>query len=271
VNSDKSYKKSNFGAAFIFLSKDKRAALSSIYSFCRFADDAVDDYTQNAPELLQNLRDELDRIFNGVPQTELGRDLKSVISEFPIPKQYFADVIDGVSRDLKTPVRFGTFDDLKWYMKRVAGAVGLMCVEIFGYKNETSKIYAKELGYAVQLTNILRDIAEDAKLNRVYIPRQILERFGVCESDVLNLRNCAKLKALLSFMAELAENYYLNAKKILPREDLRSLMAARAMGNIYFRLLRKIKKSDYKITDTKIRVGAAEKFFIILKTLTEKI
>ena len=152
------YKKSNFGAAFFFLSKEQKEALGVIYAFCRLADDIVDDTPKTAPAQLADLTAELEQVFNGKPKTELGQDLQKVIKKFPIPKQYFYDLIEGVRSDLNNPVRYQTQEKLNWYMYRVASVVGLMCIEIFGYKNPVSKKYAETLGYAVQLTNILRDI-----------------------------------------------------------------------------------------------------------------
>ena len=193
------YKKSNFGAAFFFLSKEQKEALGIIYAFCRLADDIVDDTPQTAPAQLAELTAELEQVFNGAPKTELGKDLQKVIKKFPIPQQYFYDLIEGVKSDLNTPVRYQTQEQLNWYMYRVASVVGLMCIEIFGYKNPTSKKYAETLGYAVQLTNILRDIFEDAKINRIYLPSDDLQKFKVSSEDILNLQHTAEVKNLFDF------------------------------------------------------------------------
>ncbi len=261
-----SYKKSNFGAAFFFLSKEQKEALGVIYAFCRLADDIVDDTPNTAPQQLTALREELNLVFSGTPKTELGHDLKYVLSKFPIPKEYFFSLVEGVENDLKTPVRFKNFKDLTWYMYRVASIVGLMCIEIFGYTNPVSKEYAVTLGYAVQLTNILRDIAEDAQMNRIYLPLEDLQKFNVKEEDFLTFKQTSELKKLLVFEAEKAQTLYNEARKILPKEDFKTLLAARAMGAIYEEILLKIKQRGCLPVGKKVKLSKIRKIFILLKT-----
>ena len=264
-----SYKKSNFGVAFFFLSKEQKEALGIIYAFCRLADDIVDDTPQTAPAQLADLTVELDQVFGGVPKTELGKDLHSVIQKFPIPKKYFYDLIEGVKSDLNSPVRYQTQEQLNWYMYRVASVVGLMCIEIFGYKNPLSKKYAETLGYAVQLTNILRDIAEDAKINRLYLPLEDLRRFTVSEEDILSLRHTATVKKLLNFELEKAQKLYKEARQILPKEDFKTLLAARAMGAIYENILHKLKQQPCLPCEKKIKLSKLQKLLILFKTWRE--
>jgi phytoene synthase len=264
------YKKSNFGGAFFFLPEEKRAALSIIYDFCRTADDIADEGFADAKERLAALRDEVKNVFNRNPKTPLGNALIPVLEKYPIPEQYFADLLDGVERDLQTPVCFDTFEDLKWYMRRVAGVVGKMCVEIFGYTNPQAKEYADTLGYAVQLTNILRDIEQDAKINRIYIPKEDLETFGLTEEDLLAPKLSAKLKEVLLFELARAQNYYKEAKALLPKEDFKNLLAARAMGNIYYALFKKLQKTPCRFDAKKIKLNKLEKFFILFKTFLER-
>ncbi len=260
-----SYKKSNFGAAFFFLSKEQKEALGIVYAFCRLADDIVDETPQTAPAQLAALRKELEEVFGGKPQTELGKDLQKVIQKFPIPKNYFFDLLDGVESDLKTPVRCQTQEKLNWYMYRVASVVGLMCIEIFGYKNPMSKKYAETLGYAVQLTNILRDIYEDAQINRIYLPLEDLQKFKVSEEDILTSKHTAELKNLFDFEIDKAQKLYDKAREILPKEDFKTLLAARAMGAIYEKILSKLKQKSCLPCQKKIKLSKFEKFWILIK------
>ena len=261
-----SYKKSNFGAAFFFLSKEQKEALGIIYAFCRLADDIVDETPVTAPAQLVALRQELEQVFGGTPGTELGHDLKKVISEFPIPKNYFFDLLEGVESDLKTPVRCQTQERLNWYMYRVASVVGLMCIEIFGYRNHASKKYAVTLGYAVQLTNILRDIAEDAQINRIYLPLDDLQKFKVTEEDFLTLKHTENLKNLLVYEADKAQKLYDKARELLPKEDFKTLLAARAMGAIYEEILFKLKQKSCLPCEKKIKLSKWAKIRILFKT-----
>jgi phytoene synthase len=267
---NQSYKKSNFGSAFFFLSEAQKTALSAVYAFCRYADDIVDEDYPDAKARLAALRNEVELIFKGAPATDLGKVLSAALSGFKIPKKHFLDLIDGVERDLKTPVRFQTYADLKWYMHRVAAVVGLMCIEIFGYKNQKTHDFAVNLGYAVQLTNIARDIAQDAKINRVYIPAEDLEKFGVSEQDILSLKNTQKTDALVLFELQRAEEYYRKARRLLPAEDFKNMLAARAMGNIYYEILKKLQRSTCRICENKLKLSKLEKLFILFKTWREK-
>ena len=254
-----SYKKSNFGAAFFFLSKKQKKALSIIYAFCRYADDIVDDNMEQAPDLLAKLRAELTMI-----TTDFAVELSQVIEQYAIPRDYFFDLIDGVESDLREPVRFETFKDLEWYIYRVAGVVGLMCIHIFGFKNPKTKDYAITLAKAVQMTNILRDIAEDSKIDRIYLPLEDLRKFNVSEEDILQAKKTDEIKNLLAFERQITENFYKQAELMLPKEDFKTMLPARIMGNIYKAIFNKTKAC--KIYKNKIKLSKLHKIFIILKT-----
>lgn len=260
------YKKSNFGAAFFFLSEKQRQALGTVYAFCRLADDIVDDTPKTAPQQLSALRKEIELVFQSKAETELGKDLQKVLAEYPIPKEYFLGLLEGVASDLKTPVRFKTQENLNWYMYRVASIVGLMCIEIFGYKNPLSKEYAVTLGYAVQLTNILRDISEDAKINRLYLPLDDLENFKVKEADIFALKQSENIQELLIFEAQKAQALYDKAREILPKEDFKTLLAARAMGAIYEEILLKFKQKSCTLQEKKIKLSKVAKLLILFRT-----
>ncbi|MBQ3933660.1 MAG: squalene/phytoene synthase family protein [Elusimicrobiaceae bacterium] len=265
-----SYKKSNFGAAFFFLSKEQKEALSVIYDFCRMADDIVDDNPPRKASIqLANLVLEIEEVYGGIPKTGLGRELQKVVQEFEIPKKYPLILIEGVDRDLHVPVRYQTQEQLNWYMYRVASVVGLMCIEIFGYKNPASKKYAETLGYAVQLTNILRDIYEDAKINRIYLPLEDLQKFNVSEEDLLNFRLSDGVQKLFAFELDKAQKFYDEAREILPKEDFKTLLAARAMGAIYEAILLKLKKSPCLPREKKIKLSKLHKLLILFRTWRE--
>jgi phytoene synthase len=257
-----SYKKSNFGLAFSFLSKEQREALSIVYAFCRYADDIVDDHMEQAPKLLEELRADLT-----MPNTEFAIQLEKVIEKFSIPKEYFFDLIDGVEYDLKTPVRFETFKDLEWYIYRVAGVVGLMCIHIFGFKNPNTKEYAITLAKAVQMTNILRDIAEDSKIGRLYLPLEDLRKFNVTQEDILQIKDTPQISKLLAFERERTEEFYTHANLILPKEDFKNMLAARVMGNVYKAIFNKTKPC--KIFKHKLKLNKIQKIFVVLKTWSQ--
>ena len=254
-----SYKKSNFGAAFFFLSKKQKEALSLVYAFCRYADDVVDENFENAPKLLADLRTQLTK-----PSADFFRKLEQVIKNYAIPKQYFFDLIDGVERDLKTPVRFESFQELEWYIYRVAGVVGLMCIHIFGFKNSQTIAYAITLAKAVQMTNILRDIAQDSKINRLYLPLEDLKKFNVPAEDIFKRHNTYAVKKLLAFERQRTAAFYAQAENLLPKEDFKTMLPARIMASIYKAIFDKTK--DCIIFEKKLKLNKLQKIFIILKT-----
>src|SRR5262245_19060567 len=170
----------NFYYAFLMLPAAKRRAIYALYSFCRVADDCVDEEGGAGEAGLQRWADEVRRCYEGRPRTELGRDLAAALARFPIPRACFEDIVAGCRMDLAV-ARYATFADLATYCRRVASAVGLASIEIFGYRNPATRAYAVELGLALQLTNILRDVAADAARGRIYVPLEDLARFGVSE------------------------------------------------------------------------------------------
>ena len=223
LNNNKSYKKSNFGGAFFFLSNRRKEALGVIYAFCRLADDSVYENYPDAQERLNALYAEIDLVFQDKAQTDLGKDLQSAVREFNIPKQYFTDLLDGMKQDLQSKVRCQNAAEQQLYMYRVAGTVGLMCLCVFGYKNKQSEDYARTLGNAVQLTNILRDAAADAKINRIYIALDEMQKYGVKEEDFLSLDQTPQMQALLYAQAKQAQEYYNAARRLLPKEDFKKI------------------------------------------------
>ena len=186
--------RSSFYYAFILLPPERRRALHAVYAFCRFIDDIADDESIREPALLlKRWREELDRVYAGTPTRALSRALADSAQRFNIPRELFEEIIAGVEMDLSRK-RYQSWQELEPYCYRVASALGLICIEIFGYRNPSAKSYAENLGLALQLTNILRDVREDAERGRIYIPLEDLERFKVREEEILGGRVHAELR-----------------------------------------------------------------------------
>lgn len=254
---------SNFYYAFKLLPAYRRRALYATYAFCRFVDDIADDEQVREPAaLLQRWRDELQRVYDGAPTRAISRALADSVRRFAIPRRYFEEIIDGVKMDL-TRKRYRTFEELRLYCYRVASAVGLICIEIFGYRNPHARTYAENLGLAFQLTNIIRDVREDAGRGRIYLPLEDLDRFAVSEEEVLDGRHSERFEHLMEFEARRAREFYRLAEQALPEEDRASLLTAEAMRLIYSALLHRIIKSRYRVMDGKLRLSAPHKIFLV--------
>ena len=235
---------SNFYYAFMLLPAERRQALYSVYAFCRFvddiADDAVGDEAGGKPaKLLARWREELERVFNGSPTHAISRALAYNVRRFAIPRRYFEEIIDGVEMDLGR-TRYATFEELRLYCYRVASAVGLVCIEIFGYRNPRTREYAENLGIAFQLTNIIRDLSEDAARGRIYLPLEDLARFDVSEDEILRGADTIELRRLLEHEVERARSFYAQAENALAAEDRAAMVCAEAMRSIYRALLERI-------------------------------
>jgi phytoene synthase len=264
----------SFYYSFLVLPADKRRAIVAVWDFCRAVDDAVDEAPEGTSAgQVQRWREELTRCFDGgSPETPQGRALQPLIATFHLPRPAFEALIEGVEMDLHTR-RYATFADLYEYCIRVASAVGLMCVEIFGCEDPASRQYAIDLGVALQLTNILRDVPGDLARGRVYIPLEDFTRLGCHEEDLASeaihaghgLRSAA-VKQLLVFQADRARDYYRRADAVLPRGDARRLVAARIMGNIYRGILDRIEAADYDVFSAVIRVPRPRRALIAAAT-----
>jgi phytoene synthase len=263
---------SNFFYSFLFLPKEKREAIIDIYGFCRAVDDIVDDVADNpangrashiARAELERWRVELDNLYNGNSTTTASRKLQHVLERFPMPKMYFDEMVNGCEMDLYHR-RYETFDDLYQYCYRVAAITGLMCIEIFTYRSPLTKDYAINLGIALQLTNILRDLKEDADRGRVYLPQEDLRRFGYSDDDLRNQVVNDNFIELMKFECGRARDYYRRAAEILPEEDRPTLAAALTMGKIYHRLLEQIEQVNYDVFNHRIRLHRPERFYIAL-------
>ena len=252
----------NFYYSFLVLPPEKRRAIVVVWDFCRAVDDAADEAAdvQEATARLAAWRAELDACFNGHPRTAQGRALAAMIPGFNLSRAPFDALIEGVEMDL-APRRYETFADLYQYCIRVASAVGLMCLEIFGYREPGSRQYATDLGVALQLTNILRDVPGDLARGRVYIPQEDFSAYGCSEEDLRRevahagsgVRSAA-VKRLLRHQAMRAHEYYGKAASALPRADARRLVAAEIMGAIYRAILARIERRDYDVFTEVVRI-----------------
>jgi phytoene synthase len=214
---------------------------------------------------------EIDRCYRGTPKTALGRELAETVSRFPVPRSTLEDIVAGCRTDLAQN-RYHRFADLRVYCERVASAVGLASIEIFGYSNPRTRTYAVELGLALQLTNILRDVAPDAARGRLYLPLDDLARFGVGEQEMLGAATepgstrRPEIGALLAFEADRARGHYAAAAEHLPDEDRRAMLAAEIMGAIYRELLEELARRRYPIGGERVRLGRPGQAWIALRT-----
>jgi phytoene synthase len=260
----------SFAYSFLALSRDRREAITAVWDFCRAVDDEVDEHVERPIAErragLQRWRDEVAACFeDGRPQTPQGRALQVVASRWPVQRLPFEQLIDGCAMDLE-PQPFATFCDLRGYCYKVASTVGLICIEIFGYENPATRQYAEELGLALQLTNILRDVPSDLARGRLYIPLDELAAHGVTEEALRQGRLTPAISALLERQAHRARDQFARAEACLPPEDARRLVAARIMGAIYRDLLARIAARDHDVFTERVRVPKFHKARLAVAT-----
>lgn len=269
----------SFHYSFSFLPKEERHAIHAVYAFCRRIDDIVDDDPSLAPTVVAQKRHrlnwwrtEIEQMYApqsggssvGRLRSTLGATLGAVVRRFQVPKQYFLALIDGCENDLVRR-RYQTFDDLKAYCYSVASVVGLMSIEIFGYRHEQTRQYAINLGYALQLTNILRDVKADKDRGYIYLPLEDMQRFRYTEEDLINEVYDERFVALMAYQAQRARDYYHRARTMLLPDERLTMVAAEIMDAIYYRLLEKIELSDYQVFTKRIRVSAIHKVMIAVR------
>jgi phytoene synthase len=261
--------RSSFYYAFILLPTERRRALHAVYAFCRFIDDIADDEAIREPALLlTRWREELDRVYSGAPTRALSRALADSARRFKIPRELFEEIINGVEMDLSRK-RYQSWEELRPYCYRVASALGLICIEIFGYSNPSAKLYAENLGLALQLTNILRDVREDAGRGRIYLPLEDLVRFNVSEQEILGGVYSPNFVRLMDFEARRARELYALAQSELAPEDRATLLTAEAMRLIYATLLERIINSNYRVLDRRHRLSAPHKLYLVGRAWAE--
>jgi phytoene synthase len=241
---------SNLALAFILLPREKRDAMSALYAFCRAVDDVADEDsvpTEKRREQLAAWRADIRRACeNQKPEFILNQEFQPVIRQFKLPFALFDELIQGCEMDLEK-LRYENFDELELYCYRVASAVGLLSIEIFGYKNPACHDYAVYLGKALQLTNILRDVKNDAARGRIYLPQSELKKFNVTEAAILASRYSDNYFQLAGSIAARAKHFYSLAQKSLPPEDRKSMVAAELMGSVYWQMLQKLERGKFDV------------------------
>jgi phytoene synthase len=258
-------RQTTFYYSFLVLPPEERRAIIAVWDVCRAVDDAVDEAVTGGREAVEFWRAELRRCFEGgSPETIQGRKLQPFIARFDLPRQAFEDVIDGVAMDLDT-TRYETFQDLFEYCRRVASAVGMICIRIFGSTSPGAADYALNLGVALQLTNIIRDVKDDLALGRVYIPLEDLRRCGCTVEDLAGGTVTEPVRQLLTFECQRARDFYQRAVDARPAADRRRLAAAEIMRAVYFATLRRVERLGYDVFTRRVRLTRPEQAAIALR------
>ena len=254
----------NFYYAFLTLPARRRRAIYVAYSFCRYCDDAVDAERSDAEKLrmLAELRDKLNRCYQGQADEPLFLGLADVARQYDIPQEYFREVLAGVESDL-VKNRYQNFEELSRYCYQVASVVGLICLQIFGYKDARARQYAIDLGLAMQLTNIARDVKEDLTFDRIYLPQDELARFGYSEEELLAGTCNDAFVNLMRFQARRARDYFRSGFQLLPYLSPRSRACPAALGLIYSKVLDRIEDANYNVLDRRVSLSTAEKLQVM--------
>lgn len=261
---------SNLALAFVLLPKERRQAMSALYAFCREVDDVADDESvpvDRRREQLARWRADVDRACSEeTPEFPVNRELQPVIRKYRLPREHFNQLLHGVEMDLDIK-RYAGYEQLDLYCYRVASVVGLLSIEIFGYRNPACRDYAVSLGKALQFTNILRDVRADAQRGRIYLPLAELARCGVREEEILRFEYSPRFEEAAGSVARRARRFYQLARETLPDEDRRSMAAAELMGSVYWRLLGKLERGRFNVFGPKLtRLNKGQKLLLILRT-----
>jgi 15-cis-phytoene synthase len=258
---------SSFTGSFVFLTAQKREAMTALYAFCREVDDIVDEISDLsvAQTKLNWWRGEIENLYQNKPQHPVSKALLQPIKTYQLDAEHFIEIIDGMEMDLKFN-RYEDFKQLQLYCYRVASVVGLLSAQILGFNNRKTLKYAHDLGMAFQLTNITRDVGEDARRGRIYLPLDELAKFNVTEDDILHSRESDAVKKLLDYQIERAESYYDRALNELPAEDRKSQRVGLMMAAIYRTLLREIKYDGaQKVLNSRTSLGTLRKLYLALQ------
>jgi phytoene synthase len=258
---------SSFYYSFFFLPADKRRAMTALYAFCREVDDVVDECTDEhvARTTLNWWREEVTAIYTGKPQHPVGQALAPIVQQFNLPQEHFLELIDGMEMDLAQH-RYADFKSLQLYCYRVASVVGLLSVEIFGYQDRLTLKYAHDLGIAFQLTNIIRDVGEDARRNRIYLPMDELTRFNVPAADILSGTESENFQKLMAFQIERAQRFYDQALAQLPAIDRKPQRTGLIMSAIYRTTLNELVASGCHVLKERLSLTPRLKLWLALKT-----
>jgi phytoene synthase len=258
---------SSFYYSFLFLPKERRRAITALYAFCREVDDAVDEPAEAsvAQAKLAWWRGEVAQLYAGNPQHPVTRALAPLLQPFNIERARLEDIMDGMEMDLLQS-RYLDYANLRVYCHRVAGVVGILAAGIFGYRNPQTLEYAAKLGLAFQLTNIIRDVGEDARINRIYLPMDELKQFNVTAADILNARQTENFSRLMAFQGERAQRCYDEAMALLPAEDRKTQRTGLIMSAIYRTLLDEIAADGYQVLKQRTSLPPVRKLWLAWKT-----
>ena len=258
---------SSFYYSFRFLPPHKRRAITALYAFCREVDDVVDECSDAnvARTTLNWWRGEVAEIYSGRPQHPVCQALIPVVRQFNLAQGLLLEIIAGMEMDIDQP-RYPDFESLRLYCYRVASVVGLLSAEIFGYRDHRTLEYAHDLGIAFQLTNIIRDVGEDARRNRIYLPMEELQRFGVAAADILNARETENFHRLMAFQVERAQRYYRQALEHLPAADRKAQRVGLIMAAIYRATLDEVEKSGCHVLKERVSLTPAYRLWLAFKT-----
>ena len=257
----------NFYYAFLTLPSAQRKAIYVAYAFCRYCDDSVDQVASTEEKLsnLRGLQHELDKTYSGHAREPVFVALADVAQNYDIPQEYFHEVISGVESDLVKD-RYEDFDQLRRYCYQVASVVGLICLQIFGYKDDAAKQRAIDLGLAMQLTNIARDVQEDLGYGRIYLPQDEIARFGYSEEELKSGVVNEAFTELMRFQAQRARSYFQSGFQLLPYLSLRSRACPAVLGRLYSKVLERIEDADFDVLNNRISLSTGEKVRVTLQT-----
>jgi phytoene synthase len=259
--------KSNLALAFISLGRERKRDITIFYAFCRVIDDVADSPEMEVTEKQARLLAWRQMLKGRHPsEPSLAADVRHLMERYSLPSEMLEEIIAGVEMDLKIS-RYATFEELRVYCYRVASAVGLVSIEIFGHHNPACKEYAIQLGLALQMTNIIRDVGKDLRNRRIYLPLEDLARFHYSESELQDRQYNQRFVELMKFEGVRARQFFARAAEVLPREDRKSMVAAEIMGSVYRGLLRKMERDGFRVFEKEYRLSKLEKGWRVLTQL----
>lgn len=258
---------SSFYYSFLFLPPERRRAITALYAFCREVDDTVDEATDGSVARIKLAwwRTEVSKMYAGTPTHPVMLALQPHIAAYKLEEQHLQAIVNGMEMDLDQS-RYLDYPGLQRYCWHVAGVVGILSASIFGYTNPQTLAYAEKLGLAFQLTNIIRDVGDDARKGRIYLPVNELQQFGVTANDLLKLQHSEKFEALMAFQAKRAQAIYDEALALLPKEDRRAQRPGLMMASIYRTLLDEIQRDGYHVLNQRISLTPLRKLWLAWKT-----
>ncbi len=258
---------SSFYYSFLFLPPERRRAITALYAFCREVDDTVDEATDGSVARIKLAwwRTEVSKMYAGTPTHPVMLALQPHIAVYKLEEQHLQAIVNGMEMDLDQS-RYLDYPGLQRYCWHVAGVVGILSASIFGYTNPQTLAYAEKLGLAFQLTNIIRDVGDDARKGRIYLPVNELQQFGVTANDLLKLQHSEKFEALMAFQAKRAQTIYDEALALLPKEDRRAQRPGLMMASIYRTLLDEIQRDGYHVLNQRISLTPLRKLWLAWKT-----